>query len=105
MIARTFLVDGQPLTAETDRHAVKYYAAVLNRLPGVVEIEGRVRDVFQQCEGTGLGIFCDDAFPEHYNFDDDGVYWLTDAALEALAKADGTEGTKGTKGKGVGHAD
>jgi protein tyrosine phosphatase (PTP) superfamily phosphohydrolase (DUF442 family) len=77
---KTYLVDGQPVKAESDRHAVKYYASVLNRMPDVVEDDaGNKRDVYQLCESTGLGIFCDDERDVHYEHDSEAVYWLTEA--------------------------
>lgn len=85
---KTYLVDGQPVRAESARHAVKYYSAVLNRRVDYVEDEGKQRAVLAVCESSGLGIFCDDEPGKHYHADDDGIYWLTDeesARMEALA--------------------
>lgn len=85
---KTYLVDGQPVRAESARHAVKYYSAVLNRRVDYVEDEGKQRAVLSVCEGTGLGIFCDDEQGTHYHADSEGIYWLTDAetkAMDALA--------------------
>jgi len=85
---KTYLVDGQPVRAESARHAVKYYIAVLNRRADYVEEDGKQRAVLAVCEGSGLGIFCDDEADKHYHFDLEGIYWLTDeesVRMEALA--------------------
>ena len=83
---KTYIVDGQPVKAESARHAAKYYSAVLNRRVEFVEEEGNGRALLATCESTGLGIFCDDEQGKHYHADSEGIYWLTDSEMKAMDK-------------------
>lgn len=52
----TYIVDGQPVKAESESKAAKYYFQVLNRKPQVVESEGKIYDIIQWHDDGTAGL-------------------------------------------------
>lgn len=85
-IDNRYFCDGLPVQAESARHAVKYYCAVMNRPVDYVVHNGKWRAVSGRCENTGLGIFCDDLPGVHYHEDGEGIMWLAGKEMKAMSK-------------------
>ena len=83
--ARSFTDEG-PLPSDRTDAGSRGCASLVHIQKPKPRTGGQQRAVLSVCEGTGLGIFCDDEQGTHYHADSEGIYWLTDAETEAMAK-------------------
>lgn len=86
-----YLVGKKKVSAESARHAVKYYCltnSFKNGFPQFVTClkSGKRNEVIGICERTALGVFIEDELGKQYRSDDDGVIWLTNQELKKIQK-------------------